>query len=102
MKTKIKKIEIPEGNLEYKISDENIELTSMFIRPEQRRKGHGGKLVQNLVDMGKEEKKACIYCFVRKSNKEAQKFYEANGFERICDILGFYRSEEAIMFIRKL
>lgn len=102
METIFKKIKTPEGYYKYRITDENVELVSIFVEPEHRRKGEGTKMVEKIIAIAKGRRKACIYCFTRKSNKEAKKFYKALGFERVCKIQGFYRSEDGIMYIKRL
>jgi len=100
--TALHKIEIPQGYLQYKVTDENIELTDLFVSPKNRRQGYGTKLIRKLERIATRRGKVCIYCFTRTSNKTAQAFYEAVGFEKVCSIPKFYRSEGAEMYIKKL
>ncbi len=100
MKEIKKRIESPKGYCGYRITDENVEITDIFVQPKFRGEGVGKDMVEKVVnDSGG---KACVYLFTRHSNRQAQGFYEAIGFERVCDIDGFYRSEPGVMYIKKL
>jgi len=101
-KITLNEIKSPYGRLGYKVTDENIELTEIFVEPRQRRKGIGTNLVRELERIAIDRSKACIYVFTRDSNKSAQEFYKAIGFQKVCDIPGFYRSEGAEMYIKKI
>ena len=87
-----------KGYCEYRITDENVEITNLFIEPKFRRQGEGKKMVDEVIENS--EGKACVYLFTRQSNKSARAFYEAMGFREVCEIEGFYRSEPGIMYIK--
>jgi len=98
----MEEIKTEKGYLHYRIwSDENLEITDIFIEPDFRRQGEGRKMVQEIEKIVREKELACIYLFTRKSNKEAQEFYRVLGFEKVYDIQGFYRSENGIMYIKR-
>jgi len=99
----MEEIKTEKGYLKYKIwNDENLEIVGIFVMPNFRKQGEGRKMVQEVEKIAKERKLACIYCFTRENNKEAQEFYGAMEFEKVCDIQDFYRSENGIMYIKKL
>ncbi|WP_434297673.1 GNAT family N-acetyltransferase [Clostridium sporogenes] len=57
------------------------EIVSIYIHPDYFRKGYGQKLLDfALADMKKDNYKN-IYLWVLKENKNAQLFYEKNGFQ---------------------
>jgi len=100
MKEIQKEIKTSKGYCHYRITDENVEITDIFVEPKFRGQGEGRKMVEKVIK--KAEGKACVYLFTRKSNEGAQKFYEAIGFKKVCEIEGFYRSESGIMYIKRL
>jgi len=100
MKEIQKEIGTEKGYCGYRITDENVEITNIFVEPKFRGQGEGKKMIQKVIKEA--EGKACVYLFTRKSNLGAQKFYEAVGFKKVCEIEGFYRSEPGIMYIKRL
>lgn len=61
------------------------EIVSLYVHPDYCRKGYGQKLLDAaLVDMRKNSYQNC-YLWVLKENKNAQHFYEKNGFRRNQD-----------------
>jgi len=97
-------IKIKEGYICYEIPKhgENVEITQLFVYPKYRRKGFGSTLIKKVEEIAREKKLACVYLFTRESNIGAQKFYEKNGYEKVCTIKGFYRSEGGVMYIKRL
>lgn len=77
---------------------ENIEL--LHIRTFEKRKGYGRKLfIQMLKQINSEDTKPyhSIFGFTRSSNKEAQEFYVAMGFN-IVDVSGIYKDGHCKLF----
>ncbi len=75
-------------------------IISLAVHPEYRRKGHGKKLIEELVrimDAG------IIELQVRRSNTEALKFYQSVGFERKGILPAYYGDGEdaVVMFMKK-
>jgi len=79
-----------------------MEITQIFVKPQFRRQGVGTSLLREVGKIASNRSFACIYLFTRESNKGAQKFYEKNGYEKVCTIKGFYRSEGGVMYIKRL
>ena len=98
------KIEIEQGYICYEVPKhgENMEITEIFVKPEFRRQGVGSSLLKKVERIASDRSFACIYLFTRESNEGAQKFYEKNGYEKVCTIKGFYRSEGGVMYIKRL
>lgn len=63
------------------LSDGNIELSSVAVVEDCRKKGIGGKIIQILLGW---EKRRPVYLMCRRRN---QKFYEEQGFKEIQDDL---------------
>ncbi len=57
-----------------------IHITTIAVDPEYRRKGVGKKLMDFIIDIGKNEKVKKVVLEVRVSNLIAQKLYEKLGF----------------------
>ncbi|RKX96815.1 MAG: ribosomal-protein-alanine N-acetyltransferase, partial [Spirochaetes bacterium] len=75
-------------------------IISLAVHPEYRGKGHGKKLIEELVrimDAG------IIELQVRRSNTEALKFYQSVGFERKGILPAYYGDGEdaVVMFMKK-
>jgi ribosomal-protein-alanine N-acetyltransferase len=58
-----------------------IHVTTVAVDPEYRRKGVGEKLMNFIIDMGKNENFKKVVLEVRVSNIVAQKLYEKLGFK---------------------
>ena len=89
---KTSKVEIMENYIKYSVSDcddQELEITKVFVSPEQRGKGFGKKLVQEAIDYAKE-----------------------NGFKAICltnhlwdesvESVGIWHPEQRFDFITKV
>jgi len=73
---------------------------SLAVHPKYRRKGHGRKLIEELVRIMDVN---IMELQVRIGNKEALKFYRSIGFERKTVIPSYYGDGEdaVVMFMRK-
>lgn len=89
--------ELPVGCIAYgKARDVKFdnwgEIVSIYLLPDQFRKGYGQKLLQTaIIDMKTKGYENC-YLWVLKENSSARKFYEMNGFicsndECSCEIM---------------
>jgi ribosomal protein S18 acetylase RimI-like enzyme len=61
-------------------NDEKIEINLILILPEYQGKGIGGKIINDIIKIGREKNKY-INLQVLKCNENAKKLYEKMGFE---------------------
>jgi len=77
-------------------------IVSIAVIPEERGKTVGSALLEGalkaLLKLGVET----VRLEVRKSNREAQKFYEAQGFEYNHEVRGYYGDEDALVYYKRL
>ncbi len=78
-------------------------VTNIAVLPQFRGLGVGRRLVQLLLDYGKENSLAFITLEVRKSNEHAISLYEKAGFVRVGERKNFYDSpkEDAVLMTRE-
>ncbi|MDQ2086214.1 ribosomal protein S18-alanine N-acetyltransferase [Herbivorax sp. ANBcel31] len=76
---RVEKIAIAYAGM-WRICDEG-HITNIAVHPQYRRNGIGGRLVQHLINIAKNEKISRITLEVRKSNVIAQKLYTRYGFK---------------------
>lgn len=69
-----------------------IEIMSVFVNDEFRRKGHGSTLIRRLIDEAKKRKINAIYV---KANKDSQQ-----GFKKFLKHNGFNPSPKKMLFQR--
>lgn len=67
-----------------KLNGGNSVLKKMFLHKDFRGKGIAKKLLLEVIDWAFENKIKAIYLGTMSQFKEAQKFYERNGFEKIA------------------
>ncbi|MCJ7631491.1 ribosomal protein S18-alanine N-acetyltransferase [Candidatus Bathyarchaeota archaeon] len=75
-------------------------IVSIAIISEERRKNVGRTLMEKGSDILRELGVETIRLEVRKSNREAQKFYEAQGFEYNHEIRGYYGDDDALVYYK--
>lgn len=76
-------------------------IISIAVIPEERRKNIGRSLMEKGLEILRKLGVETIRLEVRKSNREAQKFYEAQGFEYNHEIKGYYGDEDALVYYKK-
>lgn len=81
------------GFIEYLKNYETIDIINIAVLEEFRRDGIGSKLIDYLIENNDIEH---IMLEVRKSNENAIKFYEKNGFKVLREIKGYYGNEDAL------
>lgn len=75
-------------------------IISIAIQPSERRKHIGWSLMAKVLDILKESKVTTVRLEVKKSNVEAQKFYEALGFKYYYTIDGYYGDEDGLVYFK--
>lgn len=82
----------------WKIVDEG-NINNIAVHPEQRRSGVGGKIIEELFRLGREDDLQRFFLEVRSSNEPAKRLYRRKGFEVIGMRRGYYsdNGEDAIV-----
>lgn len=76
------------------LEDESaMEITSVSVTPEARRKGHGRRLVELAILRSKLLSKDSVALHVRQDNVVAKSLYEKLGFKFVRSIEGYYRDK---------
>jgi ribosomal-protein-alanine N-acetyltransferase len=78
---------------------DEIHLLSIAVAPHWRRRGYAGRLLDAVIEMGRERGIYKIVLEVRVGNTGAQEFYRRRGFRVIGRRKGYYREtgEDAII-----
>lgn len=86
-------------------SGPTVEIFEIEIRPISRRRGHGRKLIDLLLDKHLPPGTTTVYAITRSTNRIAQHFYESLRFRPI-PLYDFYKDEipqrhcDALMYVR--
>ena len=88
--------------LNYSLIYNRIEIEYIYTDSEYRNRGIASKLLNYLVDLGINNNCLNITLEVKKSNFNAIKFYEKNGFKKISIRKNYYNGEDGIMMLREL
>ena len=72
----------------FKMATPCYELMYMYVRPEAREKGLGGRLFDQVVDFTREEKVKAIYAYVGEKVPTAINFYQQKGAKVIQNLSG--------------
>lgn len=75
--------------LAWSVADE-LQLLDMGVLPEQRRQGHGRRLLGELLRYAQRERKRLLLLEVRQSNEPAIRLYQSMGFETTGVRRGYY------------
>ena len=83
------------------VEDGVIELVSMGVTEEHRRRGIGRALVEAMRESATErfaaegQRLRFIYLFMEKANQTARRFYRSMGFREVCTIPAMYPHDDA-------
>ena len=77
-------------------------IVSIAVLPEERRRTVGQTLLERGLEILRKLEVETIRLEVRRSNREAQRFYEAQGFEYNHEIAGYYGDEDAFVYYKRL
>ena len=72
----------------FKMATPCFELMYMYVRPEERKKGLGGKLFDQVISFTSEEKVKAIYAYVGEKVPTAINFYQQKGAKIIQNLSG--------------
>lgn len=81
-----------------------IHLLNLAVRPEYRRKGVGGCLVEEIISLAVLSNRQSIFLEVRMSNVPAKCLYRSMGFHHVCTWERYYTDtgEDAEVMAKKL
>ncbi len=74
---------VPVGYIHFKEEDDKVFLSKIYLKQDEKYKGLGQVLLNQVIDFALKENKKSIYLTVNKENKKAIRFYEKNGFKNI-------------------
>ncbi|MCK5625834.1 ribosomal protein S18-alanine N-acetyltransferase [Candidatus Bathyarchaeota archaeon] len=77
-------------------------IISIAVIPSEKRKGIGKSLITAIIHFLKDIGMNSVRLEVRRSNINAQKFYEALGFEFTHTVHLYYRNEDAFVYFKFL
>lgn len=75
------------GFIEYKLENEKVFLSKLYVRKDMRNNGVGKLMLQDCVEYAKTNNKNKIYLTVNKGNTPSIDIYEHIGFKRIDAIV---------------
>jgi len=90
------------------VEDGVIELASMGVTEEQRRRGIGRALVEAMRKLATERFAAegqrfrFVYLFMEKGNQTARRFYRSMGFREACTIPSMYPHDDACVWTQSV
>ncbi len=81
------------------VAADEAELANIAVVAERRGQGVGGRLLSAIWSAACERGARRMYLEVRKSNRDAQRFYAHHGFERVGRRTGYYSGprEDAVV-----
>ena len=82
--------------------DDQADMMNFAIVPEKQRQGYGKKLLLYVLDILKKEGIKQLTLEVRESNVGAQKLYESCGFKRSHTRKNYYKTEDAIVYMKEV
>jgi len=85
----------------WKVSDE-IQLNSIAVKKDLRKKGIGNRLLSELTLNDSEKKFTSIFIEVRSRNSDAVNFYTDNGFTKTGVRKNYYNDDDALLMEKKL
>jgi len=77
------------------------EIINIAVRPEERRKGVGKFLLENIFSYCREKEVISLNLEVRESNLAARSLYEKLGFETIGERKKYYDGKETAILMKK-
>lgn len=81
---------------------DEIHLMSIAVAPDRRCRGYANRMLNAVIDMGKERGMCRMVLEVRVGNTVAHQFYEKRGFRLIGKRKGYYRETGEDAFVMEL
>ncbi|QIL46394.1 ribosomal protein S18-alanine N-acetyltransferase [Vagococcus coleopterorum] len=90
------------GFISYRQMLDEIEIDNIAVSPKMKGCGTAQSLMEELVDIAKENKVVSVYLEVRSLNEAAVKFYKKNKFIKVGKRKGYYHGpdDDGILMVR--
>lgn len=96
-------IKLPHGYMEWRHAPGNtVEIVNLEVENGYKRQGIGRELMRILMEQSYLPADFLVYVLTSMSNRPAQRFYQAMGFEAIGTLLNLYPDSNAIAYGRKV
>ncbi|MBA7604241.1 MAG: ribosomal-protein-alanine N-acetyltransferase [Candidatus Cloacimonadota bacterium] len=82
------------------LEEEKIHILNIAVEKEERRKGIGTRILQDMLEYGASNKKRRAFLEVRRRNCAAISFYERHHFNKIGVKRRYYSDDDAIIMER--
>jgi ribosomal-protein-alanine N-acetyltransferase len=69
--------------LNYWRIDSELQIMNVAVAPQQRRRGYGSALLEDMIESGRSHAATAIVLEVRRSNLAALRLYERHGFQSV-------------------
>jgi len=81
------------------VAADEAELANIAVVAERRGQGVGGRLLREIATTARSQGADRMYLEVRRSNRDAQRFYANHGFDRVGRRAGYYSGprEDAVV-----
>ena len=90
------------GYLIFREFSPEIEIFKIGIKRKHQRKGLGTKLLQKLIEIGKEKKISKIFLEVKASNLQVYNFYKKLGFKVFYKRKNYYGKQDALVMLKEI
>lgn len=90
------------GFINYDLIYDRLELIYIFVEENYRRLKIASKLLDYMINIGKDNECINITLEVRVGNIGAISFYSANGFKEVAKRENYYNNEDGLLMIREL
>ncbi len=86
------------------VACDDVHLFSIAVLPRSRGRGHGGRLLDAVIGLGKVKGGRTVILEVRESNTAARRFYGRRGFEQVSRCRKYYSDtgEDALIMELRL
>ncbi len=85
------------------ILPDDVEITNIVVKKEERKKGIGKSLLEKIIEISKETKRNIISLEVNEKNLVAINLYKKFGFEKVGQRKKYYNgTDDAVIMSRKI
>jgi len=75
------------------VFEDVLHIANIAVAPHLRRKGLGSQLIRRTIELARSKGVHRVELEVRRSNREAIRFYEKHGFRHVRTVKGYYQPE---------
>jgi len=86
----------------FQIAGNETEILNIAVKPEERGKSYGRKLLEFIFDVSVKRNSENIFLEVAKNNEKALSLYERLGFKRVGSRGKYYANEDAVIMKKAL